>query len=68
MIDRKRIETDPDFIAIKRFEYSLKKVLERYPEGAPTKVIAAALLMSEEDVEEMYQQVVIKMREKLKID
>lgn len=59
------IETDPDFICIKRFDFSLKKLLERYPEGVPTRIIGQALSMDEEQVEELYQTVLQKLRTKL---
>lgn len=62
-IDKKRLETDPDYIALKRFDYSLKKLLQRYPEGAPDRIIANALLIPEEDVEEVYDATVQKLRE-----
>lgn len=62
-IDKKRLENDPDYIALKRFDYSLKKLLERYPEGAPDRIIANALLVPEEDVEEMYGLTVQKLRD-----
>lgn len=28
-----RIQTEPDFVNLKRFNYSLEAVLDRYPEG-----------------------------------
>lgn len=62
---RERIETEPDFIAIKRFDYSLNKLLERYPEGVPTRVIAQALMMEESEVEELYQKIIAKLRKNL---
>lgn len=65
---RHLIETDPDFVHMKRFEYSLSKLMDRYPEGAPTKIIAQALMMTEDEVEELYQAVIVKMREALKVD
>jgi hypothetical protein len=61
------ILTDPDFISLKRFDNSLLKLKEKYPEGAPTKVIAQALLMTEEEVEEAYESIILKIREALKI-
>ncbi len=64
---RIRIETDPDFIFVKRFDYSLNKLLERYPDGAPSRVIAQALLITEEDVEAQYEKVIRKMRRKMKV-
>jgi hypothetical protein len=64
---RCKINTDPDYIAIKRFDYSLDKVIEKYPDGAPTKVICTALLMEEEEVMEMYEKIVLKIRGMLDI-
>ncbi len=62
------IETEPDFVYMKRFDYSLNKLMERYPDGAPTKVIAQAMMMTEDEVEELYEAVIIKMRAALKVD
>ncbi len=59
------IETDSDWIAIKRFDNSLKKLLERYPEGVPTRIICQALAMDEEQVEKLYQSVLEKLKAKL---
>jgi len=60
---RSRIDGDPDFVNLKRFDYSLAKLLERYPEGCPDRVIAHALLVSEEEVEELYDIAVERLRE-----
>ena len=65
---RKKLLTDRDFIALKRFDFSLAKVIEKYPNGVPDKLIAAALLMSEEEVEELYQRVVQKMRARMDVE
>jgi hypothetical protein len=59
---RYRLRTEPDFIGMKRFDYSLAKLLERYPEGCPDKIIAQALLVSEPEVEEMYQKAIARLR------
>lgn len=61
------IETDEDFIASKRFDFSLKKLLERYPEGAPDKVIAQALLVTEEELAELEKSVIEKLRAGLQV-
>ena len=61
------IETDQDFIASKRFGFSLKKLLERYPEGAPDKVIAQALLLSEAELVELEKTILNKLRAGLQI-
>lgn len=62
---RKKIDFDPDWIAIKRFDFSLKKLLERYPEGVPVRIICQALAMEEKDVESLYNQLLEKLREEL---
>lgn len=59
---KKRVNEDQDFVALKRFDYSLEALLERYPDGCPDRVIAQALLISEPEVEELYQETVLKLR------
>ena len=59
---RRLLEEDPDFIYLKRFDYSLKKLLERYPDGCPDRIIANALLMTEDDIQALYEKIVIKLR------
>ena len=60
-----RLDTDPDFILLKRFNFSLKKALERYPDGMSDDMIAKALGCSEPAVERLYQSAVAKLRGKL---
>ncbi len=62
-----RLHHDPNFIALKRFSYSMAKLLERYPDGVPEKFIASALEISEDEVEEIYQDIVCRLRESLQI-
>lgn len=62
------IETDPDYIASKRYSYSLASLLERYPDGCPDRIIATVLQMSEEEVEASYQTIVQKLRNLMKVD
>jgi DNA-binding NarL/FixJ family response regulator len=57
-----RLETDPDFVVLKRFGYSLEAVLERYPEGCPNRIVAQALSIPEETLPDYYAQVVEKLR------
>lgn len=56
------IETDPSFIYSKRFNYDIQELLRRYPEGCPNRIIAAVLLVTEDDVEMRYRQIVAKLR------
>ena len=65
---RKLIEESPDFIYLKRFEYSLANLVSRHPEGVSDRVIAAALMLTEDDVEEMYVAIVQKLRVAMKVE
>lgn len=60
-----KLDTDPDFILLARFDNSLAKALERYPDGAPDHVIARALGVSEAELEKRYQAIVAKLRAKV---
>ncbi len=59
------IENDNDFINIRRFDYSMNKLLERYPDGVPMRIICAALQMDEQEVEKLFQEVLAKLKTKL---
>ena len=59
---KKLVAEDPNYVALKRFEFSLEKVLDRYPEGCPDRLIAQALMIPEHEVEELYQNAVVKLR------
>ncbi len=65
---RERLATEPDFIYSKRFEFSLKKLLDRYPEGAPTKVIAQSLMLTEDELQELEASIIIKIRQGLQVE
>ncbi len=58
-----RLETDSDFIALKRFDYSMKELMLRYPDGVPSdRLIAQALLMTEEELDIIFEEIVNKLR------
>ena len=59
---RQMLYEDPDFIALKRYDYSLTKLMERYPDGCPDRIIASALMITEDDVEALHQEIVRKLR------
>lgn len=62
------IENDPDFIFSKKFDFSLDKMLERYPDGISNKMIARSLLLTEQDVSEILESIIQKFRNQLKIE
>jgi hypothetical protein len=65
---KNRITDDPDFINCKRFDFSLKKLLERYPEGCPTRIIANALMLTEAEVEELYEGAIERLRKLMGVE
>lgn len=62
---KKMVQEQPDYIALRRFNNSLTKLLKRYPDGCPNHVIAAALAMTEEEVEKIYNGVIEKLKKEL---
>jgi transposase-like protein len=48
-----------------RYSNSLEKLIQAYPDGAPIKAIAEALGIDREEVNELLQQILIKMRSQM---
>lgn len=63
-----KILTEPDFVNLKRFNYSIDTALEKHPDGLPDKMIAQALMISEEEVQECYASVIEKLRSLMGVD
>lgn len=59
---RRKVKHDPDFVYLKRFNYSIQELLERYPEGAPDRLIAQGLLLTEEELDTLYENILEKLR------
>lgn len=62
------LETDPDFISIRRYGYSLAKLEGRYPDGVPDHVLATALLLTTEEMNSRYHQIVLTLRNLMRIE
>lgn len=62
---RHKIENEPDFIDSKKFDYSLRKILAKYPNGVPDRLIAQALHLSEAEINQHFQQILDKLKENL---
>jgi hypothetical protein len=65
---RERIANEPDFIFLKRFDYSLAKLIEKHPGGVSDRVVAAALMITEDDAQDIYENIILKLRDILKIE
>ena len=60
-----RLNVDPDWIAIKRYKNSIEVLEKRYPDGCPAHIIARALGITEDEVEERYQKIITCIRIKI---
>lgn len=60
---KQMVEEDEDFINIKRFDNSVAKLLVRYPDGCPDRIAATALMMTEEEVRELFADSVQELRQ-----
>jgi len=58
----RRVREEPDFVNLRKHGYSLEAVCKAYPSGVPSAIRARALMMTEEEAEDLYQQVVVKLR------
>lgn len=67
MIDEKKLKLmeDEDFIDYPKFKNSLKKLVDKYPDGVDNETIAKVLDMTEEEVEETYQSAIKKLQARL---
>lgn len=61
----RRINQDPDFVYLKRCDFSLEKLLERFPDGVPDRTVAQALMITTEDVERIYESIVARLKDRL---
>ena len=64
---KKRISEEEDFIDYPKFKNSVKKLIEKYPDGVNEETIAKVLLMSEEEVNEIYLRSIKKLQKKLDV-
>lgn len=65
---RQRVDTEPDFVNLKRYGYSLTNLLEQFPDGCPDKVMAAALDMTEVELKSVEDALTLKLRGLMKVE
>jgi len=61
-----KILNNPDYIYAPRYKNSLKNIIESNPEGLDNKAIAKVLLITEEEVEQLYAKAVVSLQKALK--
>lgn len=62
----KKILEDDDYVRCPKFSNSLNKFTQKNSEGVENSTIARLLMMSEEEVEKIYQEAVAVLREAMK--
>lgn len=62
------LENDPDWILSRRHGFSLAKIAEKYPDGVPDSVICDVLALTQEELEEHYQEIISELRKTLKVN
>ncbi len=66
---RRRVETEHDFVNMKRFDYSLTRCAAKYPEGmADDRAIAAALCIDEADIPAHMQRIALELRARMGVE
>lgn len=65
---KKQILNDPDYIEHPKFSCSVKKLLDKYPDGVDDDTIAKILMMDKSEVEAIYQESIKKLRKKLGVE
>jgi len=70
----RRFDSEPDFVGVRAVDFSLDKLVEKYPDGVPRHIMAAAMgkvrppddpdagKPDEDAVEEEIEAVVLKLR------
>lgn len=63
-----KIKNDPDFIRAPKFENSLQKLLVKMDNPLENNAIGRLLLLSPEEVEEIYQESIEKLKKEINSD
>lgn len=63
---KKKIMEDKDFIYCPRLGNSLSKLIEKYPDGVDNERIQKILLLSEKEVNDIYESAIKKLKDAFK--
>lgn len=58
----RRVREDPDFVNLKKYDYSLTAVKKAHPGGCTPAIRARALMLTEEEAARLYATAVAKLR------
>ena len=57
-----KLNTDPDYINLPKYGYSLKKFLSNHPHGTTDSMICKALCISQKELEDLYRSAILKLK------
>lgn len=60
------IANDEDYVDCIKFKNSLKKVIEKHPDGTEDAFAAKIMLLTEEELNQIYQKTIEKLRHIIK--
>jgi hypothetical protein len=59
------VSNEDDFILLRRYGYSLQKLVDKYPDGCPDHIIATALGVDEAAVKERFSKIITCLRDRI---
>tara|TARA_R100000951_G_scaffold115132_2_gene122213 strand:+ start:1252 stop:1461 length:210 start_codon:yes stop_codon:yes gene_type:complete len=62
---KRKINEEEDYIDYPKFKNSIKKLIDKYPDGVENDVIAKVLNLTEEEVEKTYAGAIKKLQDSL---
>jgi hypothetical protein len=63
----KNLQEDPNYIILKRYNFSIERLLERYPDGVPDHIIAEALDLTADELNQQYAEIISCLRDKMRV-
>lgn len=62
-----KILSEDDYIDSPKFKNSLKKLLEKFPDGVDDTTIASILNITEQEVQDKYKSAILKIKKQLNL-
>lgn len=65
---KKKIETEETFIYSKKYDYDINILLGKYGAGCSNKIICTVLMLKPNELNKIYNKIVMKLKQKLNGD
>lgn len=57
------VNTDPNFVFSKKYNYNIDNLLQRYKEGCSNKLICTVLILKSNELNKIYNNIVLKLKQ-----